>query len=244
MGQSPSTIPRRSTYQLTHTPDDFVLKLIRPQIEERLQRYLSQPNQKVLDIGCGRAPFRALIKAQGAAYFGFDVQQNEDGTVDFLGTLDGELPATLKGKQFEILLCTEVLEHVADWDRAFHNLAALCSPGGEILITCPNFYPLHEEPHDYWRPTSHAFRYYAARAGLEVKEYLSLGQASDVLGLLLGHTMLTSEKSLWPTVIRKGLSFAKQTLFRWLLEGRLQKNQLKGPFFLSHLVILRKPPTS
>ena len=53
-------------------------------------------------------------------------------------------------------------------------------------MTCPMFYPLHEEPYDFWRPTLHALDYFARRAGLRVVERQGAGDAWDILGTLLG----------------------------------------------------------
>ena len=90
----------------------------------------------------------------GFDYTGADVQQNKAATVDFVAAIDQPLPPQLAGAgPFDFIVCTEVLEHVADWEMAFRNLRSLLAPGGRLLITCPHFYPLHETPHDYWRPT-------------------------------------------------------------------------------------------
>jgi len=77
------------------------------------------------------------------------------------------------------------MEHVADWDKAFKNLALLMERGGRVLITCPQFYRLHEEPYDFWRPTLHALRYFGGRAGFRTVHDVAAGGAWDVLGTLL-----------------------------------------------------------
>ncbi len=38
-------------------------------------------------------------------------------------------------------------------------------PGGTIWLTTPLTWYLHEEPHDYYRYTSHGLRYLLDRAG-------------------------------------------------------------------------------
>ena len=68
----------------------------------------------------------------------------EGGNLDFKGTIDGELD--LKLPRFDYVICTEVLEHVLDWKKTSQNFQQLTKPGGEILITAPFLYPLHEEP--------------------------------------------------------------------------------------------------
>jgi 2-polyprenyl-3-methyl-5-hydroxy-6-metoxy-1,4-benzoquinol methylase len=41
-------------------------------------------------------------------------------------------------ERFELVLCTEVLEHVADPARAVAALRRLCAPGGRVALTVPD----------------------------------------------------------------------------------------------------------
>src|SRR5262249_61832502 len=96
-------------------------------------------------------------------YDSLAVTQNVAGTVGHIAPLDGELPPALVAEApFDLVLCTEVLEHVADWPAAFTNLRRLAGDEGVVILTCPQFYMLHEEPFDFWRPTGWAIRHYAA----------------------------------------------------------------------------------
>lgn len=58
--------------------------------------------------------------------------------------------------EFDIILCMNVLEHVYDYQNAIINLAKALKPNGTLLVFVPMFYPLHDEPNDYWRFTEHA----------------------------------------------------------------------------------------
>jgi SAM-dependent methyltransferase len=184
---------RRTEYASTWPPDEFIVPLLKQWIEAMLRECLSHCGQakRVLDVGCGRQPFRKLIESLGAPYVGMDVHQTPDHTVAFLGQLDGPLPDTiLAAGPYDLVLCTEVLEHVANWSGAFENLAALVAPGGFLLLTCPHFYQLHEEPYDFWRPTSYAIEHYARQCGFLIQRIERLGNAWDVLGAVLAN--------MWP----------------------------------------------
>lgn len=181
-------ISERPVYEPRCEVEAFIVPLLREHIESRLNDLLSEglPAQ-VLDAGCGRQPFRLLIERRGALYSSMDAVQNEDSTVDHVATLDGHLPEDLiKNGPYALIVCTEVLEHVADWDAAFRNLKRLSRAGGTVLITCPFFYVLHEEPYDFWRPTTHAIAFYAKRHNFEIVELAKLGTTWDVLGTILG----------------------------------------------------------
>lgn len=78
------------------------------------------------------------MESIGYIYTAFDVNQNSEGTVDVIGAIDQPLPlGLLERGPFHFILCTEAMEHVADWDMAFKNFAALLAPHGRLLI--PNF---------------------------------------------------------------------------------------------------------
>lgn len=61
---------------------------------------------------------------------------------------------------FDIVIATELLEHVYNWKAAISNIKTVCKPGGFILLTTrsPGF-PYHAYPNDFWRFTIKDFEY-------------------------------------------------------------------------------------
>lgn len=70
----------------------------------------------------------------------------------------------------DLVICSEVLEHVEDPHAAVDNLRDLLKPGGTLLITSPFLWPDHAtvDYPDYWRFTEGAWRLLMKRAGLEI----------------------------------------------------------------------------
>ena len=233
---------RRSTYEPSSREERFIVPLLRDAIVDALARHAPPAGARTLDAGCGGQPFRAALEARGLQYHSLDVQQNAAGTVDFLGALDGELPDAMPRESFSLVLCTEVLEHVARWDRAFANLASLLAPGGRIIVTSPFVYPLHEEPHDFWRPTPYAVRDAAAAHGLRVIDERRLGDSWDVLGTILAATWTYPTDTRFGSRVRAAVARrAHAWLWRALDTGRLRSHvALRGPWFLSTLAVLER----
>ena len=123
---------------------------------------------RVLDAGAGDAPYRPLFAH--CRYVTQDWPQSvHAGSVaaDIVADLHSLPPGV---GEFDFVLCTEVLEHVAEPDRVLAELARVIRPGGGLLLTVPFVGALHEEPHDYWRPTSHALHRLLADAGFRDTE--------------------------------------------------------------------------
>jgi SAM-dependent methyltransferase len=173
-----------------------MVSLLASAIDERIDRCAREhvPAGVCLDVGCGGQPLRERLSQAGFEYVSLDVQQNSSGSVNHLGVIDGQLPASLAGRQFDFIVCTEVLEHVADWPQAFANLASLLKTGGRLLITCPHIWVPHEEPYDFFRPTSWAISHHAQRVGLNALEVTRLGDGYDVLGTVLAAVRLRAPR--------------------------------------------------
>ena len=89
---------------------------------------------------------------------------------------------------FDVVLCEQVIEHVADPCAAARNLRGLCAPGGHVIVSTPFLIRIHELPaygmHDYWRFTPRGLRTLLEGAGLEVAEVGSWGNREVLLGNL------------------------------------------------------------
>jgi SAM-dependent methyltransferase len=235
-------LPRRPDYLPGSPPEEFIVPLLRARIEATLLADLSSTPRIVLDVGCGRQPFRHLLEGPGSVYVGTDVTQTPEGTVDVVAAIDAPLPKELLARSpFDFILCTEVLEHVADWGAAFANLATLLKPGGRVLLTCPHFFRLHEEPYDFWRPTLHALEHYARASDLTVVRQEAAGDGWDVLGTLLASCVAAPRRpGLWPRLACRGVNAWRRLAFA-LLKWRLPQRLARLPgVYLSNVVTLEK----
>lgn len=201
---------RRENYLSTSWSDKFIVPILHEELNTQLKSCFTKwgtTGMKVLDAGCGEQPLRSAILNAGHSYFSLDIQQNSKSNVDFFGRLDGKLNLPdIHKSSFHLIICTEVLEHVLDWNAAFENFENLLAPGGLLLITCPFHFYLHEIPYDYWRPTHYAITGFADRYHFSVLSNKPLGNVGDILGT---YTAVTSFKP-------SGNSLKSYIIYYWL----------------------------
>lgn len=235
---------RRTDYKAMRRLDRWMVPLLESAIETRIEQCSTgTPGKTCLDVGCGGQPLRALLTASGFEYVSLDVGQNLAGTVDFIGAIDEPLPPPLIARTFDLIVCTEVLEHVANWPAAFDNLARLLKPGGKLLITCPQIWVPHEEPADYFRPTSWALAYHGKRAGLKALEITRLGDGYDVLGTVLAAVRLRAPPGRpWMWIIAGPAAlFRKMVLALLGCRAMKQVIHLRTALYLNTVAVFEKP---
>lgn len=220
------------------------MPLLAEAIHEQLERCTRDgaSGRACLDVGCGEQPLRSQLLESGFNYASFDVEQNAAGTVDFIGAIDGTLPEALASKRFDLIVCTEVLEHVAHWPAAFANLARLLGPGGRLLVTCPHLWVPHEEPYDYFRPTSWALAYHGEANGLKVIEIRRLGDGYDVLGTVLAAVRLRAPRNApWMWIIAGPVALLRKLTLALLSRSWMkQAVELRTGLYLSTVALFEK----
>ena len=103
---------------------------------------------RVLDVGCGVKPYYPLFASIASAYVGVDVVEN--AYADLVGPAEA-LP--VEDASFDLVLCTQVLEHTDDPAQAVRELHRVTAPGGRMLASTHGVQWYHPSPNDHWRWT-------------------------------------------------------------------------------------------
>ncbi len=130
------------------------------------------PGSRVLDVGAGTAPYRSLFAhcqyetQDFANYDGFRGPEGQYSDIDYVSDVT-EIPVA--DATFDVVLCTEVLEHVPRPIEALRDMVRVTKPGGRLFLTAPLGSGLHQEPyHFYGGYTDHWYRRFLTEFGCEV----------------------------------------------------------------------------
>lgn len=131
-------------------------------------------HEKLLDVGCGVKPFKFIYEQYTKTSVGIDVNTSPHSQHVVDKIYDGRnIP--FNDEDFDIVLSTEVMEHVMDPDLFLREINRVLKKNGVLILTVPFFVSLHEEPHDYYRYTIHGLKYLLHKSGFEVLRVESLG---------------------------------------------------------------------
>ena len=116
--------------------------------------------KRVLEIGskCVNGSVRSFIERylSPGEYVGTDIEHGKH--VDHVVPAE-KLVEVFGPNSFDVVVSTEVLEHVKDWRTVIENIKTIVKPGGYVyLTTCSYGFPYHGYPYDFWRYEPHDLR--------------------------------------------------------------------------------------
>ncbi|MFC1790348.1 class I SAM-dependent methyltransferase [Patescibacteria group bacterium] len=84
-----------------------------------------------------------------ASYLGIDLVKGPG--VDLVCPVE-KIVSEFGQESFDLIIATELLEHIRDWRLVINNLKSVCRSGGIILLTTRSIgFPYHGYPKDFWR---------------------------------------------------------------------------------------------
>jgi SAM-dependent methyltransferase len=125
---------------------------------------------RVIDVGAGSGQYRDLFAH--CEYLTHDFAQ-EPSTIGLYTPLDyiSDIAAIpVANASFDVVLCTEVLEHVPEPIKAVNEMGRILRSGGRLYLSAPLGSWLHQEPYHYYGGyTPHWYRRFLAAAGFQVQ---------------------------------------------------------------------------
>ena len=134
--------------------------------------------KKLLDVGAGESPYKLTAEKYGFIYESHDFNQYEPTRSEF-GFQDPtwiypehkyvcDILDIPENELFDVLICTEVFEHIPDPVAAFKKLSKLIKQDGYLVITVPLASHIHQAPYYFSSGLSpYWFEYWSKLLGFE-----------------------------------------------------------------------------
>lgn len=191
---------------------------IRTSIFKALNNSLIQFSGKLLDVGCGKMPYRnyILINSEVTDYIGLDIETaliyKADVKPDFIWN---GITMPFVNESFDCAFGTEVLEHCPEPEVVLKEVYRVLKPGGVFFFTVPFLWNLHEIPHDEYRYTPFSLERHLKNSGFTDITIKATGgwhaSMAQMLGLWVRRSAMSSRK-------RKILSRFLKPIVKYLIK--------------------------
>jgi SAM-dependent methyltransferase len=218
-------ILERSLYHFYRSPlsrfynyHDYRLKKFVKTISEAVR-----PDEVLLDVGAGNCQYKQDFAGR-CRYISQDVGGKDHCfTYDQIDIRSEIYNIPLPGESVDIILCTQVLEHLKYPVKALQEMHRLLKPGGRLYLTVPFAAEEHMLPYDYFRYTRYALDFLMQEQGFLPPEISPQGGRF----IFFGKTI----KDLFPLLTNR--SWLQKTL--WLLQAPVVVPTLLLLYFLDGL---------
>ncbi len=192
----------------------FPLVQKRDLIQKISERYFI--NGSLLDLGCGTMPYKDLIlKNSGITnYIGVDIENPiYQKTLKPDCFWDG-YKVPLESSTFDNAILIEVLEHMPKPENTLKELSRLLKKDGNLLITVPFLWTLHDVPNDEFRYTPFALKRMLEENNFEV---INLESFNNWHGSMASMLALYARRGC-PVKFRKIFSFFIFPVVKYLMK--------------------------
>lgn len=156
----------RRMYPKSYDKYSYVLNQLTNTFEKHYNTIIelegSESGKKLIDYGCDTKPYIDIFKKY--EYLGADLPFNE--IADYILTEEGTIPVS--DSFADLVLSTQVLEHVDDPIIYLNECHRVLKKDGFLIISTHGVWEYHPYPKDLWRWTSSGLRRVVEERGFEV----------------------------------------------------------------------------
>lgn len=210
-------------------------------IKGTIEAHLTKENFPLLNVGSSTEHFRKVAQPyiysnifkplESKNWKVIHTDMKAETGVDMVGDINNrDFRQELRRQSVKCVLCSNLLEHLADPKVICKSIVDLLDPGGLMIVTVPNSYPYHKDPIDtLFRPS--------------VGELVNLFENCDVVtGSIVEEEgtfreiLFNNKKYLLIMIARWFMPFYKFKEWRLMIKDLLQWNEK----FKVSCVLLRK----
>ncbi len=210
----------------------YSLKELKKLIVFAKDNFIETENKRIIlaDFGCGTMPYKSLFDTDKVDYIGIDLDWNPHAQV-FISN-DSKILA--EDNSYDIVLSTQVLEHVEDPAGYLKEAYRVLKVGGKLVLTTHGYWMYHPDPTDYWRWTSAGLQKIVKKEGFEVLAF------KGMLGRMASGLQLFQDGLIFkfPTWFRPFISTPMQLLIAAF--DKLQRQNVIDMDACNYLIVGKK----
>lgn len=201
-----------------------------------IKKYAPSMTGKLLDVGCGRKPYKSLFTVD--KYIGIEIDSERSRTTSAADVFyDGNLFPFIDG-EFDCILCNQVLEHVFNPELFLHEINRVIKNDGFLLLSIPFAWDEHEQPHDFARYSSFGLAYLLEKNGFKIINHTKTAADFRVfVQLVIGYIFKVLPKNKIILLIVNVLIMAPLTILGVFLSLCLPSNP---DMFLDQIILAKK----
>ena len=148
---------------------------------KEIKKNVSYAKGILLDVGCGSSPFQNYFSKHVEKYLKHEhpAAAKENIKYDYLSELP-EISAL--NSSIDTIISFSVLEHVSQPFETLKEFKRILKDNGIFIISVPQYWHLHEEPHDYLRFTKYVLKEKINELGFEIIYMNGIGKSFAVVG--------------------------------------------------------------
>jgi len=148
-------------YRINYLSHNWLSHKIHNRVFGRKARFIKG---RVVDLGCGTAPYRNDVVKLGGTYEGVD-WSNSFHNIQPEVVADLTKPFPFSDQYADTLLSFQVLEHLPEPRHFLNECYRILQSGGSLILTVPFQWRVHEAPYDFFRFTRFGLEYMLKAAG-------------------------------------------------------------------------------
>src|SRR3989344_443593 len=166
---------------------------------------------KLLDVGAGNGLFLKFFKNKGFEVAGYELEMElvenikKDPRLKEIDVRQGDITKMTGNETYDVVIASDVIEHIEDDNKAIANLWSFVKPGGRLFITVPAHLHLYGKRDKAW---GHYRRYDKSVLKKRIIESISRR-----------HPELVSGSGEMPKQVRHDEYYEIETLTFWNIVG-------------------------
>lgn len=215
-------------------PSRLVADIVASHYDKYLKHHVKG---RLVDLGSGKVPLYLSYKNYASDLICVDWESSfhKNPYLDHTCNLNEPLP--FKSEEFNTIILSDVLEHVAKPELLWREMYRILGEGGKVILNVPFFYKVHEVPHDYFRYTRYALQKFADDLGFKTIVLEETGGVPEIL------TDITSKIAFHIPLIGKSLAIFFQSMCTILMRTRIGKKMSSKTslhFPLGYFMVIEK----